>query len=207
MFKLNQLQAIQGGMKSDVATLQAALDQLNTTIVRIKSDDSRHDSYVTDKVDEVRKSVLASMGERLGTFGARLETIQAQEKYWSSKPMVLAQQAFDSDPVADATIRQSKGAELSAMDSVLLQLVADSAIDDNNLPLIFQVYTAGFSRHGQPGWRGIDLSEVVIPEQDAALQIIREVEGLAMRASDIVAQASGGGLSPVRKLQTARALT
>lgn len=206
MLKLPQIQAIRGGMQSDVATLQASLDQLNATIVRIKSDDSRHDSYVADKVDEARKAALPAMGARLGTFGERLETVQAQEKYWSSKAMVLAQQTFDSDPVKDATIRQSKGAEFAAMDSALLQLVADSAIDDNNLPLIFQVYLAGFPRHGQPGWRGIDLSEIVIPEQDAALQLIREVEGLAMRAQDIFAQASGGGLTPVRKLQTARAM-
>lgn len=206
MMKLAQLQAIHGGLQSDVATLQANLDRLNAEIFRIKSDNSRHDSYIAEKVDDAKKAALPAMGERLGTFGFRLETAKAQRKFWESTPMVLAQQTFDNDPVKDAAIRQSKGFEFAAMDSSLLQLVADSAKEDANLPLLFQAYIAGFARHGQPGWRGIDLSDVVIPEQAAALQIIRQCEGLAMQASDILAQASGGGLTPVRKLQTARAL-
>lgn len=206
MLKLPQLQAIRSGLQSDVATLQAIGDKLNGETVRLKSDTSTKDSHIAEKVDEARGAVLPRMGEILGTFGARLDTVKAQQKFWESKPMVLSLQAFDSDPVKDATIRLAKMAELAAMDSALLQLTADSAIDDNSFPMIHMTYVAGFSRHGQPGWRGIDLSEVVIPEQDAALLLIREVEGLAMRAQDIFAQASGGGLTPVRKLQTARAM-
>lgn len=206
MLKLPQLQAIHSGLQSDVNDMQAALDRLNAKIVSIKSDATRHDDYIKEKVDEARQAALPAMGELLGTVGPRLEEAKAQRRYWESKPLVLAQQTFDSDLVKDSTIRQSKGAEFGAMDSALLQLIADSAIDDGNLPLIFQAYLAGFARHGQPGWRGVDLSNVAIPEQDTALQIIRQCEGLAMKASDIVAQASGGGLTPVRRLQSARAM-
>lgn len=206
MLTLNQLQALHGGMQSDVATMQASLDKLNAEIVRIKSDGTRHDDYIAEKVDEARKAVLPAMGERLGTFGERVERAKAQRKYWNSKTMILSLQMFDADPLRDATIRLAKGAELAAMDSALLQLVADSAIEDGNFQMIYMAYLAGFARHGQPGWRGMDLAGVAVPEQDSALAIIREIEGLTMKASDILAQASGGGLSPVRRLQTARSL-
>lgn len=206
MFKLNQIQAIHSGMQADVNTMRAALDKLNAGIQRIKSDGTRHDSYIAEKVDEARAAAMPPLTEKLVTFGPRLATVKAQQRYWDSKPFLLSQQVFDSDPAKDGTIRQAKGAEFAAMDSALLQLAADSAKEDKNFPLLYQAYLAGLARHSQPGWDGIDLADVVIPEQAEALRLIRECEGLAMQAQDIVAQASGSGLTPVRKLQTARAM-
>lgn len=205
MLKLNQIQAIHGGMKSNIETMQQILDRLNAEIVHIKSDGTRHDSYIKDKVAEARKLPLSELGAILGTFGARLDTVKAQQCYWNSVPFLLSQQVFDTDPVKNATIRLSVGSEFKAMDAAMMQLAADSAQDDKNLPLLWQAWLAGLNRHGQSGWRGIDLAETVIPEQMEALTLIRGCEGLTMEAQNIMAQASGGGLSPVRKLQTARA--
>ena len=206
MMKLSQIQALHSGMLGDVASLQGTLDRLNGNIIGIKSDNSRHDSYIAEKVDEARKAALPQMGDLLGTFGGRLETVQAQRKFWESKELILSMQTFANDPAQDATIRLGKIAEFAAMPARLLQLVGDSAKEDNNYALLFVAFIAGHDRAGQPGWRGIDLSDVAVPEQTEALQLIKQSEALAMRASDIVALASGGGLTPVRKLQTARAL-
>lgn len=206
MLKLNQIQAIHNGMKSDVETMQGILDRLNAEIVHIKSDGTRHDTYIKDKVAEARKVPLSELGAILGNFGPRLNNVKSQTRYWNSVPFLLSQQVFNTDPALDATIRLAIGSEFAAMDSALMQLAADSAIYDKNLPLIWQAWLAGLNRKGQPGWRGINPADIAIPEQTEALTLIRGCEGLAMQAHNIVAQASGGGLTPVRKLQSARAL-
>lgn len=206
MLKLNQIQAIHSGMKADVETMQAVLDGLNNEIVRIKSDGTRHDDWVNEKVEEARDKVLPILGETLGTFGSRFETTKSQKQFWASKPFVLSQQSFNDDPVKDATIRMVKGSEFSAMDSALLQLAADSALFDGDLPMIWQAYLAGVARNGQPGWKGVDLADLEIPEQALALRLIQECEGFVMKAHDIAALASSGGLTPVRKMQTHRAM-
>lgn len=205
MLKLPQLQALRAGMQSDVNEMQAALGRLNSEIERLKSDPSRNADWLRSKIEEARAAAMVPLGEKLGIFGARLEATRAQERFWQSKELVLSLQAFDADPAKDAAIRLAKIAEFAATPARVLQLIADSAKEDNNFPLLYTAYIAGHDRTGQPGWRGIDLADVALPEQDAALQIIREVEALTMRAQDIVALASGSGLSPVRKLQTARA--
>jgi hypothetical protein len=207
MLKLNQIQAIHSGMQSKVDTMQQILNKLNAEIIHIKSDGTRHDSYIKDKVAEARKPRLAEISAILGTFGERLETVKAQRIYWQNVPFILHQQVFDNDPVKDATIRQSVRTEFEAMDSKLLQLSVNSAIEDKNLPLIWQAWLVGHNRNGTPGWYGINLDEIEIPEQVEALRLIKSCEGLVMLASDLMAQASGSGLSPVRKLQTARALS
>ncbi len=207
MLKLDQIQAIHSGMQSNVDTMQQILNKLNAEIIHIKSDGTRHDSYIKDKVAEARKPRLAELGNILGTFGERLETVKAQRIYWQNVPFILHQQVFDNDPVKDAIIRQSVRTEFEAVDSKLLQLSANSAIEDKNLPLIWQAWLVGINRNGTPGWYGINLDEIEIPEQTEALRLIKSCEGLVMLASDLMAQASGSGLSPVRKLQTARAMT
>jgi|GEM_PF-4299233 len=207
MLKLNQIQAIHSDMKSDVDAMQQTLNRLNAEITHIKSDGTRHDSYIKDKVAEARNKPLSELGAILGTFGTRLDKVKAQRPYWDNVPFLLGQQVFDNDPVKDATIRLAVGSEFALMDSTLLQLAADSAKDDKNLPLLWQTWLAGLNRNGQPGWRGLDITGVVIPDREEALLLIRGCEGLTMQASDIMAQASGGGLSSVRKLQTARAMS
>ncbi|MBZ0096987.1 MAG: hypothetical protein K8H75_16660 [Sulfuricella sp.] len=205
MFKMSQLKAVRDGMSADVDFMQGILARLDSDSVRIKSDGTRHDDFIKEKVDEARAKALPQLGEKLGTFGSRLEAVKAQRKFWESKPMILSLQTFDSDVAKDAQIRAAKLAELASMDSPLLQLTADSALEDADLPTIYQCYLASRDRHGTPGWRGLSLDDVVIPEQAEALQIIQQCTALTMQAEDIAKLASGGGLTPTRRLQTARA--
>ena len=59
-----------------------------------------------------------------------------------------------------------------------MQLVVDAAIVDNDLATFSVAVQRAARLQGQPGWNGVDLDRVEIPEQAEALQAIAACESI-----------------------------
>lgn len=204
MLNIDQMHEVHKGIKQAIATMSEKLTQLQAEIKRIQADGTRHPAWITEKSNELRSKYLGELNSILGSVERGYERLKAQHKFYGDKSLLLSKLPFTPDLAQDSAIRLRYLEEFSRMPGRLLQLVADDALADNNLPLLYMTYLTG--KKGSSGWRGIDLSRVNIPNQDAALAIIEEARGLAMQAHNIVALASGQEIFGLRKLQTARAL-
>ena len=205
MLEINSIRTIHAGMKADVEKAQALLASLDSSIQKIKADGSRHPNWIAEKIAELRAQKIPAIGAIIRTFDDRSAEVMADKPNWQNKPLLLSRQRFDKDPVSDATIRQSRLTECERMDAATLQIVADNAKGENNLPLFWCCFVTGLQRAGQPGWGGIDFANVVIPDQAEALQLIEQCSALTHLAHSCYSQASGNVLTGLDKMQVARA--
>jgi hypothetical protein len=116
--------------------------------------------------------------------------VRLQPRFESTE-LLLSGMTFSDDPATDATIRQQRLAEYQAMPSRALQEVAAAAIADNDLASLWIAFVAGQQRHGEPGWKGVDLSGVVVPQAVAALALIGKMKATADAVRTLYAVVAG----------------
>lgn len=204
MLTLDEIKAEHSAMKADVDKAEALLLAFDAEVQRIKADGTRHPDYVREKIEAAQKKAQPAIADIVRTFEARLAPVTGQKRYWQSKPLLLSLQTFDEDAVRDSAIRGRYAAEFAAMPAALLQLVADEAIDADNLPVLYQAVLAGMAHAGSPGWSGISLDEVEIPEQADALALIDKCSALTHMAHSIFSRAAGNILTGIDKMSLAR---
>jgi len=205
MITLDALKKVHGGMKGDVAAAQAKLTSLDSAIAKIKEDGTRHPTWIEERIAEARAAALPAIAAIVRTFDERLKLVEAQKRFWESKAFVLSLQKFDSsNPANDAVIAARYLGQLSMTSAAVLQLTADSAKEDSNFPLLWHCALAGQQRAGEPGWSGISLDDVEIPDQKTALDLIAAAKSLTWLAHSTYSVASGNVLTGVERLALAR---
>jgi len=205
MLTLPNLKKMHAGLQSDADSAAAKAAALDAAIQKIKADGSRHPTWIAEKIAEARAAALPAIAAIVRTFDERLKLMEAQKRFWESKPFVLSLQKFDaSNPANDAVIAARYLGELSMTSAAVLQLTADSAKEDNNFPLLWHCALAGQQRAGEPGWTGISLDDVEIPDQKTALDLIAAAKSLTWLAHSTYSVASGNVLTGVERLALAR---
>lgn len=203
MLTIAEIRAEHTAMKEDVAKAHARLAVLDGEVQRIKADASRHPDYIREKIAEAQAKATPAIAEIVRTFDDRLAPVMGQRRYWASKPLLLSLQTFDEDAVRDAAIRSRYAAEFAAMPPAWLQLMADEAIDADNLPVLYQAQLAGIAHAGKPGWEGISLNAVEIPDQAEALLLIDKCKALTHQAHLAWSMALGKVQTGLGKLASA----
>jgi len=208
MKPLSSLTKTRDTMKADVLTAQAKLDALDATIATIKADGSRNPDWINAKITEARKAALPAIAAIVRDFDERLTDVVAQRRLWSNRLLVLSTQRFSPDDLIESTTRLRWAAELANVGPVLLAAIFDNARDESNLALVYQVILASGQPPNKPGDGSnvpLDLGDLVLPQQLAALQAIKDCENLTWQAHSAYSLASGAVLTGVSKLASARA--
>lgn len=204
MLTIEQLREEFAAMKGDVDKAQNLLALLDVQIQRIKADGSRHPDYIREKIAEAQAKAIPAIAEIVRTFSDRLAPVNGQKRYWQSKPFLLSLLTFDDDPVRDTAIRTRYASEFSWMPPAWLQLVADEAIDAGKLAILYQAVLVSMGHAGKPGWLGISLDKVEVPDQAEGLELIEKCNALTATAHSIWGLANGKVLTGVEKMNLAR---
>jgi hypothetical protein len=116
--------------------------------------------------------------------------------------------SFNADEAKDAQIKTFWRGEFADMPTALLQLSFENAQFDANLPLLWQVFSAGRARsNDNAGFaHSIDMSleGLEIPDQAHALAAISQCKTNQSHAESIAAVATGLRQDPIRKINVAR---
>ena len=204
MMTITSVQSLETDLKARLSKMQAALAALFTEIERIKSDGSRHPTWIAEKVGEARQRAMATFSDHYRVITEGAARAKGDIANWSNTLLLLSRITLADEPENDAAMRAARLAEFSAMSPELLQAVADNAKAEGRLGLLFQAWLAGRQYFGQENWRGIDLEDVQAPNQAAALAALRNCGVIRAAAEHVVAEASGSGMTPTRKLALAR---
>jgi hypothetical protein len=197
MLSLQSLQNVAGGAKTLVAAMRKMLDAHNAKVEQFENDKTRSREYVQEQITAARVAAMPEMVKDLETLRVTAANAEAQREFWGSHALLFSRIPFHSDAVADATIRMRYASELAAMDTPLLALTMKNALEEKNLPLVWACQMAGRTRNES---NLPDLSEVEIPGQAQALQLIADCDAAYAEATMIVAAISGQGMSAVQKL-------
>ena len=205
MWNVKRILEVKDAMQAKKKAMQAVLDRLSVEIARLEADGTRHPDWIRDKTAEARHQALSALGPSMRFLSEQAAPVKAQSRFWESRNLLLSLQKFDEDPAKDSAVRQRYMAELNALGQDELQLVADHARDDDNLPLLWQAHLAGRRWADVKGATGVDVSDVKVPGQAEALQAIRDCGALVAAGEFIVGQTSGR-VKPTQKLTFGRAM-
>jgi hypothetical protein len=204
MLPFASMKNLYDGLLADADAAAARGRALDDAIGKIQADASLSPQWKTDQIAELRKAALDAIREKVKTFDERVAVMESQKRFWSNTEFVVsAVLYFNDSETNDAIIAARHLAECKAMPSYLLQLTADSAKQEKNYPLLTQCWLAGQGRSGE-GWRGVDFSGVVLPQQKQVLDMIEQAKGIAWAAHSTLSVASGGTLTGADKLALAR---
>lgn len=204
MMPLDELIETKDTAAATVADMQKRLDRLNAEITRTKSEGKYSPEYVRETVEELQREALPFFGERLKALHQSAKVARAQKMAWESRPLLLSMQNFSENPQTDAVTRLRYANEFASMDAKLLDLRAQIAIEEQDLPVIYQLLLASLKTHAGPARVDINIDAVTIPDQAEALEAIRAIEALPARGELIAGQATAAGLSSLRKMQLGR---
>lgn len=211
MLTLEELNTIKNDMTAIVDAMQTRLDSVMSKITKIKGETTRSMEWIRDEVNKAEKDALPFFGESLDRVNELARLIKPQQVAWASKPLLLSRQTVKDRDVDDAIIKLRMSDECARMERNLLQLTADNAIEEGNLPLLYQAYLASLKTHSDAGNLitgidriDIDLSNVEIPEQKEALDAIRACLQYPAKAELIAGQSTTVSMTALRKLQLGR---
>src|SRR5258706_13908305 len=122
------------GLQDDHDRAAAQARALDNVIQKYKADAGRHPDWIAEKIREARTQHLPLIAAIIHDFDERLALMEAQKRYWESKLLVLSLQRPSANPLNDCIIAARYLRELSAMPTAVLQLVADGAKEDKDLP-------------------------------------------------------------------------
>lgn len=202
MLSLQSLQNVAGGAKALVAAMRKVLDAHNAKVEQFEADKTRSQSYIAENIKAAREAALPAVQKNLTELRETAKNAEAQREFWGSRALLMSRIPFNTDPVADATIRMRYASELAAMDAPLLALTQKNALEEKNLPLVWACSMAARSNNGDS--KLLDLSGVEIPGQAAALQLIADCDAALAEGELIEAAMRGSRMDPVRKLTVAR---
>jgi hypothetical protein len=198
MLTIASMQNMAGGSKTLLAAMRKVLDTHNATVEQFENDKTRSREYVQEQITAARVAAMPRMVKDLETMRETAANAEAQREYWGSHALLMSRIPFHADPATDAALRMRYTTELAAMDTPLLELTMKNALDEKNLALAWACQMAARTRSES---KLADLSEVEIPGQAQALQLIADCDAAYAEAELIVAAISGQGMSAVQKLQ------
>lgn len=204
MLSIESVRNVSNGLQADADAVGALGRGLDDFIQRVKADATRSPEWKSEQIAAARKACLEKMAEKIKTFPERVQALEAQRQYWSNVAFLLSRQKFDASETNDSIVKMRQLRECEAMPPALLQLTADSAKEDKNLPLLWQCHLAGHALRGGAGWKGIHLDDVKVPNQDEALRLIALASAVEYAARSAYGVASGGILTGADKLNLAR---
>lgn len=201
MLTIATLQNMAGGSKTLVAAMRKVLDTHNATVEQFENDKTRSREYVQKQITEARVAAMPGMVKDVDTLRETAAIAEAQRQYWGNDNFLLSRIPFDPNPVADSAIRTRYASELAAMDTPLLQLTMQNALEEKNLALVWACHMAARTRNEG---KLADISDLDIPGRDQALQLIKDCDRAYAEAELIVAGISGQGMSAIQKLAIGR---
>nr|ART37179.1 D476 [uncultured bacterium] len=204
MLTLDELIEAKDTANTTVGEMQKRLDRLNAEIVRAKSDGKYSPKYVQETVEELQREALPYFGERLAALHASAKVARAQKVAWESRPLLLSMQNFSADRQTDSLMRLRHATEYASMNAALLDLHAQIALEEMDLPVLYQLYLASLKTHTTPQRVDVNIDAVTIPGQVEALQAIRDIEALPARGELIAGAATAAGLTALRKMELGR---
>ncbi|MHB8496056.1 MAG: hypothetical protein ACYC9Z_18640 [Casimicrobiaceae bacterium] len=203
--KLSWLQDRRTSMQLNVTRATEQVNKLTNAVQAVLDTPGLDPDYKRLKIEGLRKPVVDAVIALVNDTDAQNASAVEQKALWQSKSWVLQRAVFDADPVADATIRQAKQLAFAAMNPATVQSIADAAIIDGDLPTLAVVMSVSLAFSGRPGWRGVSLDNVVLPEQDAALQVIRDCGNLVTLMYQQYTLAQGKQMTSIAKATAGRA--
>lgn len=208
MKTLSDLQTLQRESAANIVRMESQSAALNALIERLEADTSRSREYIIEAVKDARAKALPALSDALNAITAADKEAGPQRRFWESTALLMSLQKFDADPSKDSLIKAHWRAELAAMPAQLLQLTFENAQFDNNLPLLWVVFSTGTRRsEGNAGFAGaitMNLGDVVVPEQAAALAAIEVCYSNVSYGDMMFAAAAALRNDPIRKMTVGR---
>lgn len=208
MLDIKQLQELQAQSNLAISVMEKANSGVNDLIAEIEKDSSRSQAYKSEKIKAKREAILPILQAQLAVVRNCHKAANASKKYWDSKPLLLSLEKYLDDPAGDAAIKLQKSAELVAMTPPMLHLTFENAIDEVNLPLVYQCWLIANSAWVAGDKRFIETAnlpaELEIPNQKAALAAISVCWSNLSHGESVAATASGARLAPSQKITVGR---
>lgn len=216
MLPLQSIEETLKTMRTHQATAKRLLEALNAEIVSISADTTRNQDYKDKKIVEARSKATPAIYETLGLINKEHKKLVKASIFWKDKQFVLSQKplteakgawsgAEAKDAGVEATSRLAKMMELSKMENAHLQLAADDAKQWKRYGELYLILLENSSRDvSAPSWKHIDLGDVVLEDQTAVLDLIREAGAMQYSISFQLKEAQGINLSAVDRLAAAR---
>ncbi|HOI17584.1 MAG TPA: hypothetical protein PK036_14695 [Geobacteraceae bacterium] len=216
MITLGKIEEIVKEMKRHQGEVGRLQGELDATITRITADATRHPAYIEEKVTEARGKATPAIYEALGRINALHESLVSDERFWrdkrfllSTKPLTEALNSIPGAPAKDAGVeamaRIAKMTELSKLDAEQLHLAAENAKLEKQWGELHLITLENNGRdQKQPGWKAIDLSDVVLEDQEQALRLFGEARKMASGISLAMKTAEGKAVSPTDRINAER---
>lgn len=200
MYSIEEVKELEGKSNSALSEMRKLTAALTAKIDAIRTDGSRSEAFKAEKIQAERDAAMPAIRVQSEIIAAVNKELHPQERFWDSKPLVLSMQKFSEAPSQDAMIRQNTGRELSVVPEGVLALHIDAAIEDRNLPMIYQCWLAASSRTDTAKLEiNLDLAE--IPEQKAALSAIAQAFVNVKNAEFCMIDAVGARFTPIQRLE------
>lgn len=216
MITLGQIQEGLKEMKRHQTTVQQLQAALDADIARINGDGTRHAAYVAEKTAEARSKATPAICETLGKINALHEGLVKSAAPWKDKRFILAAKPLTEplngipgapakDAGVEAMTRLAKMTEFSKLDADLLHALAEDAKREGRFAELHLLALENNSRdQRQPGWKAIDLADVVLDDQRQALELFTEAHRIANGISSALKAAEGKPVSPTDRISAAR---
>jgi hypothetical protein len=207
MLKINELLTLQKKSEINLNFIEGLIEKANQTIEDINSDKTRSEKWKEETIKHTRDQLSQPIAEKIQAIKEIAEEAAKNKPFWESVPFLLSIQSFNREPEKDAQIRLAYIHELKNMPLPLIDLALRNAIEEGNLPLIFQCWKAGLSAVTQNNTKdmiNLSLEGVVIPDQAEALEAISNCLKIWTNVETHKDAFFGITISPLKRLQLAR---
>lgn len=183
-------------MKQLAAAITEKKNLVKTRISAAEAE-GRTEKWTKDRVAEIRAEAGAEISASIAQLAEVHATFSQQENFWGDKEMVLSHIPLTrrgpdnltaENPVGEAMARSALLAEASRMSTHRLELMAQDAIAGGNHAAAYLYSLEGNSRT-KPA--KIDTNSVVLPEQQAAMNMFTEARRSVAHAAIDLQEAHG----------------
>ena len=200
MMKLDWLDEQRARMERTRDAAERDADLLQAALAEVEARPGLDADYRRELVDELRKTAQDSLSALVRDSEAMVEAARGEAQHWANVELVLSRAKFADSAADDTTIKAQKLAEFGAMSPATLQAVADAALASGDYATLWLAFNAGRAHHGQPGWRGVDVTKLAIPERSRALRALADIENLHRLTQYQFLVATRGTPTPVARL-------
>lgn len=206
MLSLQRLQTLLQQSNDQLAAMRAVFERHQNEVTRFKGDTTRSQAYMNENIKADRDRAMGQLSAPLAIIKENSRLALAARPFWASKPLQLSRQRFSQDPAIDAAMKTAKLAEFVLLDSPMLCLIADNAVEDDDPATFWLANVANQAHAATLGAQSIDMDAIKLPEQAAALAVIDQLVQAPAHGELLVVMTSGQA-SSVQKLDIGHRMT
>lgn len=202
-------------IRAHQATAQRNAAALDAELTRMPTEGYTPD-HKEQKAKEIRAKYVPLIGDALNEVKKLNDQIRPSTPLWESTTFVLSTRPVSpslnnqphapaADGQAESVARLAKMTELSKMDSSLLHLHADAAKATGAYGTLHLINQENSTRSKEPGHKPVDMSGIVLPDQQQALSMLKEGQATQLELEHTWRTADNGRpINPAERITLAR---